>query len=84
MLSISLLFLPSVVPNQRQLSSVVSDWGSYLSCDFPLGFCGELFPVYLFSCLTELWSFVFLLCYYVAVFQFIQNHESLPRCTLVS
>ena len=45
MFSISLLFLPSVVPNQRQLSIVVSDWGSYISCDFPFGFCGELFSV---------------------------------------
>ena len=45
MFSISLLFLPIVVPNQRQLSIVVSDWGSYMSCDFPFGFCGELFSV---------------------------------------
>ena len=35
----SLLFLPRVVPNQRQLSIIVSDWGSYISCDFAFGFC---------------------------------------------
>ena len=31
-----------------QLSIVVSDWGSYISCSFPFGFRGQLFSV---SCL---------------------------------
>ena len=39
MLSIS-LFWPSVVPNQRQLSIVVSDWESYLGSPFPTCVCG--------------------------------------------
>jgi hypothetical protein len=57
MFSIS-LFWPSVVPNQRQLSIVVSDWGSHISCHFPFGFCGILFSVSLLY-LTELDAFVF-------------------------
>ena len=40
-----LCFLLCVVPNQRQLSIVVSDWGSYISCNFPFGLCGVLFAV---------------------------------------
>jgi hypothetical protein len=36
--SIFLCFWLSVVPNQRQLSIVVSDWGSYLGSPFP-SFC---------------------------------------------
>ena len=31
-----------MVPNQRQLFIVVSDWGSYLGCHFPFWFCGLL------------------------------------------
>ena len=34
---------PGMVPNQRQLSIIASDWGSYLGSLFPLGFCGILF-----------------------------------------
>ena len=40
-----LCFLPSVVPNQRQLFIVVSDWGSHISCHSPFGVCGILFFV---------------------------------------
>ena len=38
------LFLcwPGMVPYQRQLFIVVSDWGSYLGSHFPTGFCGIL------------------------------------------
>ena len=31
---------PGVVLNQRQLSSVVSDWEPYIGRFFPHGFCG--------------------------------------------
>jgi hypothetical protein len=31
---------PELVPNQRQLFIVVSDWGSYLGCHFHFGFVG--------------------------------------------
>jgi hypothetical protein len=34
---------PDMVPNQRQLFIVVSDWGSYLGSHFPFGVCGILF-----------------------------------------
>ena len=38
------LFLcrPGMVPNQRQLSIVVSDWGSYLASLFPTCFWWDL------------------------------------------
>jgi hypothetical protein len=34
-----------MVPNQRQLFIVVSDWGSHLGSHFPTGFCGIMFFV---------------------------------------
>jgi hypothetical protein len=37
------------------------------SCDFPFGFCGELFSVYLFSCLTELCAFGFVGSYFLFI-----------------
>ena len=50
MFSISLFFAVCVcvcvVPNQSQLFIVVSDWGSYIGCHFPFGFCGVLFSVF--------------------------------------
>jgi hypothetical protein len=39
------VFCPSVVPNQRQLSIVVSDWESYLGSLFSTCVCGRLFSV---------------------------------------
>ena len=44
---LGVLFLcwPGMVPNQRQLIIVVSDWGSYLGNHFPTVFCGILFWV---------------------------------------
>ena len=45
MFSISLFLAVCVFPNQRQLSIVVSDWGSYIGCRFPFGFGGILFSV---------------------------------------
>ena len=78
MLSIS-LFWPSMVPNQRQLSIVVSDLESYLGtfshlCLWVVIFC-------LVSYLTELFSFVLLLC--SSVFDNKINHEHFSRCALV-
>ena len=36
---------PGVIPNQRQLALVVSDWGSYLSSLLAISCCGILFHV---------------------------------------
>ena len=36
---------PGMVPNQRQLFIVVSDWGSYLGSHFPIVLCGILSTV---------------------------------------
>ena len=43
-----LYVVPSMVPNQRQLFIIVSDWGSYLGCHFPNVLCGIMS---IFSCL---------------------------------
>ena len=40
-----------MVPNQRQLFIVVSDWGSYFGSHFPLVFVGSCS---MFSCLSAL------------------------------
>ena len=44
-----------MVPNQRQLFIVVSDWGSYLGSHFPLVFVGSCS---MFSCLSALFILV--------------------------
>jgi preprotein translocase subunit SecY len=73
-----LCFWTSVVPNQRQLSVVVSDWESYLGSLFPhLCFVGSCF---LFSLcyLTELFRF-----HFVTFFECFFDHENFSRCALV-
>ena len=47
-----------MVPNQRQLFIVVSDWGSYLGSHFPLVFVGSCLCVVV--CIASL--FVLLVC----------------------
>ena len=49
-----LCFWPSVVPNQRQLSIVVSDWESSLGSPFsPLSFAGSSFCTSCYFCPAE-------------------------------
>ena len=50
-----------MVPNQRQLSIVVSDWGSYLGSLFQPVWCGILFMYY---CLCALHSVTFVFVLY--------------------
>ena len=62
------LWWPDMVPNQRQLFIVVSDWGSYLGSHFPFVFVGSCS---MFSCLSALFIlaswFVLLLVYSVFI-----------------
>ena len=53
------LWWPELVPNQRQLFIVVSDWGSYLGCHFPFWFCGLLSMC---SCMSALVLHVSFVC----------------------
>ena len=46
-LSVS-VFGPDMVLNQRQVLVIVSDWEPYLGSLFCVGFCGWLFPVFVF------------------------------------
>jgi hypothetical protein len=62
------LWWPELVPNQRQLLIVVSDWGSYLGCHFPFWFCGLLSMC---SCMSALvvYSGTFGLLFLVSLFK---------------
>ena len=58
------LWWPELVPNQRQLFIVVSDWGSYLGCHFPFWFCVLLSMC---SCMSALglYSSTFVLVFFL-------------------
>jgi hypothetical protein len=43
---------PGMVPNQRQLFIVVSDWGSYLGSHFPIVICG-IWTMFVCSCVLH-------------------------------
>ena len=74
-----------MVPNQRQLFIVVSDWGSYLGSHFPFGVCGFLSMCSCLSALICITSRVVLLFWLVcSVFiLIIIKNVRMPRCALV-
>ena len=69
-----------MVPNQRQLFIVVSDWGSYLGSHFPIVIRGILS---IDSCMSALlFSFTLRLVFLFGV-HLIKENVHPPRCTLV-
>ena len=76
-----ILCWPGVVPNQRQLSIVVSDWGSYLGSLFPPVVCVILF---LCSACEHCIYFTFrLFGIGFGEFHLLKHVELYARCTLV-
>jgi hypothetical protein len=64
-----------MVLNQRQVLVIVSDWEPYLGSLFCVGFCGWLFPVFVFAAQDRTVS---VLPHFVFVFMFsflIKKHE---------
>ena len=79
----SVVFLcvwPGMVPTQRQLSIVVSDWGSYLGSLFPPVWCGILF---VYSFLEHCVASHSFLSSFFCQFTLNKDDEPKPRCTLV-
>ena len=66
------LWGPELVPNQRRLFIVVSDWGSYLGCHFPFWFGGLLSALVIIRV-----TFVLLVC-----LVFFVNKEECIQITL--